>query len=58
MIGVYLYLEPFVTLIAAFLFLDESVEWITLFGGGLTLLGVYLTTRTFTKKTEESKPKQ
>jgi drug/metabolite transporter (DMT)-like permease len=58
MIGVYLYLEPFVTLIAAFLFLDESVEWITLFGGGLTLLGVYLTTRTFTKKTEESKQKK
>jgi drug/metabolite transporter (DMT)-like permease len=57
-IGVYLYLEPFVTLIAAFLFLNEGVEWITLFGGGLTLLGVYLTTRTFTKKTEESKPKQ
>ncbi len=55
MIGVYLYLEPFVTLIAAFLFLDEGIEWITLFGGGLTLLGVYLTTRTFTKKTEESK---
>jgi len=53
MIGVYLYLEPFVTLIAAFLFLDESVEWITLFGGGLTLLGVYLTTWTFAKKTEK-----
>jgi len=53
MIGVYLYLEPFVTLMAAFLFLDESVEWITLFGGGLTLLGVYLTTWTFAKKTEK-----
>jgi drug/metabolite transporter (DMT)-like permease len=58
MIGVYLYVEPFVTLIAAFLFLDESVEWITLFGGGLTLLGVYLTTRTFTKKTDESQQKK
>jgi drug/metabolite transporter (DMT)-like permease len=58
MIGVYLYLEPFVTLMAAFLFLDEGVEWITLFGGGLTLLGVYLTTRTFGKKTEESQPKK
>ena len=51
MIGVYLYLEPFVTLIAASLFLNERVEWITLFGGGLTLLGVYLTTWTFSKKT-------
>jgi drug/metabolite transporter (DMT)-like permease len=52
-IGVYLYLEPFVTLIGAFLFLGEGVEWITLFGGGLTLIGVYLTTRTFTKNTSE-----
>jgi drug/metabolite transporter (DMT)-like permease len=52
-IGVYLYLEPFVTLVAAFLFLNEGVEWITLFGGGLTLLGVYLATRTFSKKTSE-----
>ena len=51
-IGVYLYLEPFVTLIAASLFLNEGVEWITLLGGGLTLLGVYLTTWTFSKKTK------
>jgi len=58
MIGVYLFLEPFVTLMAAFLFLDEGVEWITLFGGGLTLLGVYLTTQTFTKKTDESQHKK
>ena len=43
-IGMYLYLEPFVTLIGAYLFLDEEIQWITLIGGGITLLGVYLTT--------------
>jgi drug/metabolite transporter (DMT)-like permease len=58
MIGVYLYLEPFVTLIAAFLFLGEGVEWITLLGGGLTLLGVYLTTWTFSKKSDEVEQKK
>ena len=51
MIGVYLYLEPFVTLMGAYLFLDEKIEWITIMGGGLILLGVYLTTWTFWKKT-------
>ena len=52
MIGVYLYLEPFVTLMGAYLFLGEKIEWITAAGGGLTLLGVYLTTWTFSKRTE------
>jgi drug/metabolite transporter (DMT)-like permease len=42
-VGAYLYLEPFVTLLGACLFLDEKIEWITLLGGGLTLWGVYLT---------------
>jgi drug/metabolite transporter (DMT)-like permease len=44
-VGMYLYLEPFVTLIGAYLFLNEEIKWITLMGGGMILLGVYLATR-------------
>jgi drug/metabolite transporter (DMT)-like permease len=43
-IGMYLYLEPFVTLMGARLLLGEEVKWITLMGGGMTLMGVYLAT--------------
>ena len=50
-VGVYLYLEPFVTLIGAYFFLNEEIQWMTLFGGGLILSGVYLATRkTLTQK--------
>ena len=44
-VGVYLYLEPFVTLIGAYFFLNEKIQWITLTGGGMILFGVYLATR-------------
>ena len=44
-VGMYLYLEPFVTLIGAYLLLNEEIRWITLIGGGMILLGVYLATR-------------
>jgi len=44
-VGMYLYLEPFVTLIGASLFLGEEIYWITLTGGGMTLIGVYLATK-------------
>jgi drug/metabolite transporter (DMT)-like permease len=44
-VGVYLYLEPFVTLVGAYFFLNEEIQWMTLIGGGLILLGVYLATR-------------
>jgi len=44
-VGMYLYLEPFVTLVGAYFFLNEEIRWITLAGGGLILLGVYLATR-------------
>lgn len=44
-LGIYLYLEPFVTLIGAFFLLVEKIQWITLMGGGMTLVGVYLTTK-------------
>ena len=43
-VGMYLYLEPFATLIAAILILGEEVNWMTMLGGGMTLLGVYLAT--------------
>jgi drug/metabolite transporter (DMT)-like permease len=45
MVGMYLYLEPFVTLVGAYLLLGEEIHWITLTGGGMTLVGVYLATR-------------
>jgi drug/metabolite transporter (DMT)-like permease len=45
MVGMYLYLEPFVTLIGAYFLLGEEIQWITLMGGGMILLGVYLATR-------------
>jgi drug/metabolite transporter (DMT)-like permease len=44
-VGMYLYLEPLVTLIGASLFLGERIYLITLVGGGTTLLGVYLATQ-------------
>jgi drug/metabolite transporter (DMT)-like permease len=43
-VGMYLYLEPFVTLIGAYFFLNEEIHWITLMGGGMILLGVNLAT--------------
>lgn len=48
-IGMYLYLEPFVTLMGARLLLGEEIRWITLSGGGMTLIGVYLATRRVTR---------
>jgi len=44
-VGMYLYLEPFATLIGTYLLLGEEIQWITLMGGGTTLVGVYLATR-------------
>ncbi|MEW6377162.1 MAG: DMT family transporter [Thermodesulfobacteriota bacterium] len=44
-VGMYLYLEPFVTLVGASLLLNEEIQWITLAGGGMILSGVYLATR-------------
>lgn len=44
-VGMYLYLEPLVTLIGAYFLLGEEIKWITLMGGGMTLVGVYLATR-------------
>jgi drug/metabolite transporter (DMT)-like permease len=45
LVGMYLYLEPLVTLIGAYFLLGEEIQWVTLIGGGMVLLGVYLTTR-------------
>jgi drug/metabolite transporter (DMT)-like permease len=44
-VGIYLYLEPLVTVIGAYFLLNEEIRWITLVGGGMILLGVYLATR-------------
>lgn len=44
-VGMYLYLEPLVTLIGASLILAEPIYWITMLGGAMTLAGVYLATR-------------
>lgn len=43
-VGMYLYLEPFATLISAYLLLGEEIGWITLMGGGMILAGVFLAT--------------
>jgi len=45
LVGMYLYLEPLVTLFGAYFLLGEEIQWITLIGGGMILLGVYLATR-------------
>ena len=34
-VGMYLYLEPFATLIGAYLLLGEEIRWITMMGGGM-----------------------
>ncbi len=41
-VGVYLYLEPLATLIGAYFLLGEEVRWVTLLGGGMILLGVFM----------------
>jgi len=46
-VGIYLYLEPLVTLIGAYFLLKEEIQWITLWGGGMILLGVYRAARKF-----------
>jgi drug/metabolite transporter (DMT)-like permease len=46
-VGMYLYLEPIVTLIGACLFLREEIHWVTLLGGGMILIGVYLASKRF-----------
>ena len=48
-VGMYLYVEPLVTLTGASLLLGEEIRTITLVGGGMTLLGVYLATRKVAK---------
>lgn len=45
-VGMYLYLEPFATLIGAYLLLGEEIGWITMIGGGMILCGVFLSTHT------------
>ncbi len=44
-VGTYLYLEPLVTLLGAYFLLNEEIQWMTLAGGGMILLGVYFTSR-------------
>ena len=44
-VGMYLYLEPFVTLIGAYFLINEQVQRVSLMGGGMILLGVYLATK-------------
>jgi drug/metabolite transporter (DMT)-like permease len=46
-VGIYLYMEPLVTLIGAYFLLNEEIQWVTLVGGGMILLGVYLATKKF-----------
>jgi len=43
-VGMYLYVEPFATLIGAYLLLGEEIGWITMMGGAMILCGVFLST--------------
>ncbi|MBM4277014.1 MAG: DMT family transporter [Deltaproteobacteria bacterium] len=49
-VGMYLYLEPFATLIGAYLLLGEEIRWITMIGGGLILCGVFLATHSASRR--------
>jgi len=49
-VGMYLYLEPFSTLIGAYLLLGEEIRWITMMGGGMILCGVFLATHTASRR--------
>ncbi len=49
-VGMYLYLEPFATLIGAYLLLGEEIRWITMLGGGLILCGVFLATHAASRR--------
>jgi drug/metabolite transporter (DMT)-like permease len=53
-VGLYLYLEPLVTSIGAYFLLNEEIRWITLVGGGMILLGVYLATRKLSSPSSQS----
>ncbi|MFB3887153.1 MAG: DMT family transporter [Thermodesulfobacteriota bacterium] len=44
-VGMYLYLEPIVTLVGACLLLREEIHWTILLGGGMILIGVYLASK-------------
>ncbi len=44
-VGVFLYLEPLVTIVVAAIILGEAVVWASLLGGGVILLGVWLVNR-------------
>jgi drug/metabolite transporter (DMT)-like permease len=43
--GVFLYLEPLATLIAAYFLLGEDITWASIAGGAAILVGVYLVNR-------------
>lgn len=43
--GVFLYLEPLVTLVVAWLVLGERITWVSLLGGGVILAGVWMVNR-------------
>ncbi len=49
-VGVFLYLEPLVTLIVAAIILGEPLLWASLVGGGIILTGVWLVQKSFVRK--------
>jgi drug/metabolite transporter (DMT)-like permease len=44
-VGAFLYLEPLVAVVVAGVILSEPITWVSLTGGGVILLGVYLVNR-------------
>jgi drug/metabolite transporter (DMT)-like permease len=53
-LGAFLYFEPLVTLVVAAVILDEPVTFVSLLGGGIILLGVYLVNRPGKKENLQS----
>jgi drug/metabolite transporter (DMT)-like permease len=43
--GAFLYIEPLVAVIVAFIVLSEKISMASLFGGGIILFGVWLVNR-------------
>lgn len=40
--GVFLYIEPLVAVVVAFFLLDEAITWVSMVGGAVILLGVWI----------------
>lgn len=56
-VGVFLYIEPLVTVIIAWLVLGEQLTWASLLGGAIILAGIWMVNRTTESQAQEKKRK-